>query len=161
VSGEAVHEVGPDRPRWTHIALRVGDVERSILWYERFTPLRVVQRSSDDFGVGAWLADPQDQAYPFVLTLSQFSPETDPFGFAPPTVLGPYAHLGFELQSRDEVDAIAASAKSDGTLTLPPTTMPPPIGYICFVEDPDGNTIEFSYDQGTYATIREVWGERS
>ena len=161
MSGEAVHEVGPDRPRWTHIALRVGDVERSILWYERFTPLRVVQRSSDGFGVGVWLADPQDEAYPFVLTLSQFSPETDPFGFAPPTVLGPYAHLGFELQSRDEVDAIAASAKAEGTLTLPPTTMPSPIGYICFVEDPDGNTIEFSYDQGTYATIREVWGERS
>jgi hypothetical protein len=36
--------------------------------------------------------------------------------------------------------------------------MPPPIGYICFVEDPDGNTIEFSYDQGTYQTLREVWG---
>jgi hypothetical protein len=36
--------------------------------------------------------------------------------------------------------------------------MPPPIGYICMARDPDGNTIEFSYDQGVYATAQEVWG---
>lgn len=161
MSQEPVHEVCPSRPRWTHIALRVGDVEQSIVWYERFTPLRLVRRSSDDLGIGAWLADPKDGEYPFVLALSQFAPATDPFGFAPPTVLGPYAHIGFELQSRDEVDAIAASAEAEGTLTLAPTMMPPPIGYICFVEDPDGNTVEFSYDQGTYSVIREEWGEPS
>jgi hypothetical protein len=39
--------------------------------------------------------------------------------------------------------------------------MKPPIGYICFVEDPDGNTIEFSYDQGTYSIWQEVWGDGS
>ena len=32
------------------------------------------------------------------------------------------------------------------------------IGYICMAKDPDGNTIEFSYDQGIYATVQEVWG---
>jgi len=36
--------------------------------------------------------------------------------------------------------------------------MPPPIGYICMTKDPDGNTIEFSYDQGIYATVQDVWG---
>jgi hypothetical protein len=25
-------------------------------------------------------------------------------------------------------------------------------------KDLDGNTIEFSYDQGVYETVREVWG---
>ena len=30
--------------------------------------------------------------------------------------------------------------------------------YICMAHDPDGNTIEFSYDQGVYATAQEVWG---
>lgn len=160
MSGEAVHDVGPDRPRLTHLALRVGDVERSIAWYERFTPLRALERTSDGRGVGVSLADPQDE-FPCVLTLAQFAPETDPFGFAPPTVLGPFAHLGFELQSRADVDAIAAAAEAEGTLTFPPTMMPPPIGYICFVEDPDGNTIEFSYDQGTYTMLREARDERS
>jgi hypothetical protein len=39
--------------------------------------------------------------------------------------------------------------------------MPPPIGYICALTDPDGNMIEFSYDQGVYATVQEVWGNGS
>ena len=121
----------------------------------------MLQRSTDDLGVGVWLADPDDASYPLVLALSQFVPDKDPFGFAPPTVLGPFAHLGFELQSREEVDAIATAAREDGSLTLEPTAMPAPIAYICFVEDPDGNTIEFSFDQGTYQTIHDVWGERS
>ena len=52
----------------------------------------------------------------------------------------------------------AATAEADGSLAMPPTQMPPPIGYICMAKDPDGNTIEFSYDQGIYATVQEVWG---
>ena len=149
---------GPSRPRLTHIALRVRDVERSIEWYERYTPMRVLRRFSDDYGTGVWLADPADRACPFVLVLSQFIPEFDPFGYAPATVLGPYAHLGFELDDRAAVEAVAEKAAESGILTYPPTEMPEPIGYICFVEDPDGNTIEFSHGQGTYAILDEEWG---
>jgi hypothetical protein len=36
--------------------------------------------------------------------------------------------------------------------------MPKQIGYICFLKDPDGNTIEFSFDQGVFEKAREVWG---
>ena len=36
--------------------------------------------------------------------------------------------------------------------------MPKRIGYICFVRDPEGNMVEFSYDQGVYEKAREVWG---
>lgn len=155
------HEVGPPRARLTHLALRVVDLERSIEWYVDHTPFEVLDRSSDDYGVGAWLADPHDAESPFVLVLSQFDPETDPFGYAPPTILGPFAHLGFELMSRDAVTAIAARAEAEGSLTMPPVQMPPPIGYVCFVEDPDGNTVEFSYDQGTYQVVHDVWGGTS
>jgi catechol 2,3-dioxygenase-like lactoylglutathione lyase family enzyme len=151
----------PDRPRLTHIALRVASLDASIDWYERFTPLRVLRRLTDEYGRGAWLADPADAALPFVVSLSEFDPEHDPFAFAPPTVLGPYAHLGFELTSRDAVDDVARDAEREGSLTLSPTQMPPPLGYLCFVEDPDGNTIEFSYDQGTYETFAAEWGSGS
>jgi catechol 2,3-dioxygenase-like lactoylglutathione lyase family enzyme len=147
-----------DRPRLTHIALRVTNLDRSIEWYERFTQLEVLKRMTDDYGRGAWLADRADAAMPFVLSLSEFDPEHDPFAFAPPTVLGPYAHLGFELTSRGAVDEVAAMAEADGALTLSPTDMPPPLGYLCFVEDPDGNTIEFSFAQGTYEIFRTEWG---
>ena len=145
------------RARLTHLALRVADIARSIEWYERYTPLEVLKEFSDRYGVGVWLADPAEPE-PFVLVLSQFAPETDPFGYAPASVLGPYAHLGFELDSRAAVDTIAARAEADGILTYPATQMPSPIGYICFTEDPDGNTVEFSFDQGTYAIWHEEWG---
>jgi len=161
VSTEPHYAMGPPKPRWTHLALRVKSIEESIAWYEANTPLRLLSRNEDQYGVGAWLADPQDVTHPFVLALSQFDPETDPFAYAPATVLGPYAHIGIELLSREAVDRAAARAKAEGALTLSPTDMPPPIGYICFVEDPDGNTIQFSYDQGTYAVINEKWGEEA
>ncbi len=161
MTSQGSHEVGLPRARLTHLALRVVDVERSIEWYVEHTPFEVLDRSADDFGVGAWLADPKDAASPFVLVLSQFHPDKDPFGYAPPTILGPFAHLGFELMSREAVDAVAARAEAEGSLTMPPIQMPPPIGYICFVEDPDGNTVEFSYDQGTYQTVHDTWGDGS
>jgi catechol 2,3-dioxygenase-like lactoylglutathione lyase family enzyme len=151
------HTILPAQPRWTRLALRVNNVEESIAWYERYTPLRLLKRGSDAFGTDAWLADPGAGRYPMVLGLSQFDPETDPFGYAPHTVLGPYAHIGIELTSRAAVDEIAAQAEAEGALSFSPTEMPPPIGYICFVEDPDGNTIQFSYDQGTYDAIHEKW----
>ena len=157
-SGHAVD--GPGRARWTHLALRVDDVERAIAWYERYTHLRVLHRSSDEFGRGAWLADPLDTATPFVLVISEFHVGVDPFGGAPDAILGPFAHIGIELPTREAVDEVAAMAERDGVLALRPTQMPPPIGYICFVEDPDGNTVEFSHDQGTYRTVRETWGSK-
>ncbi len=151
---ERDHNYGPSAATWTHLALRVRSAEVSAEWYESYTPLRLLRQFSDDYGVGVWLADP-NAATPFVLVLSEFSPERDPFAFAPPTVMGPYAHIGFELTSREDVEAIASRAEEEGILTYPTTVMPPPIGTICFVEDPDGNTVEFSYDQGTY----EIWQE--
>ena len=39
-----------DRPRLTHIALRVDDLDRSIAWYEQMTPLRVLKRLTDEYG---------------------------------------------------------------------------------------------------------------
>ena len=42
---------------------------------------------------------------------------------------------------------------------MPPTQMPPPIGYVCMLRDPDGNMIELSFDQGVYATAKRIWGE--
>jgi hypothetical protein len=41
---------------------------------------------------------------------------------------------------------------------MPPTMMPPPIGYICMLRDPAGNMVEFSWDQGVFATAVERWG---
>lgn len=152
------HELHPERARWTHIALRVADIDASIAWYTEFTPLELLDRREDDMGYGAWLGDPELVDKPFILVLAQFFPDTDPFRASPVAVLTPFAHLGIELTGHDDVDAIAARGETAGCLAMAPTQMPAPIGYICSLRDPDGNLVEYSYDQGVYAKAREVWG---
>ena len=155
---DQVYADHPPTPRWTHIALRVKDIDASIAWYSEFTPLELLDRRSDAFGHGAWLGQPDSPDKPFILVLAQFLPATDPFKAYPKEILAPFAHLGVELPTRADIDAVAARGAAAGCLAMPPTQMPDPIGYICSLRDPDGNTIEFSYDQGVYAKAREVWG---
>jgi catechol 2,3-dioxygenase-like lactoylglutathione lyase family enzyme len=154
-SGEAIHELRPSAPTWTHVALRVGDIDASIAWYERFTPLRLLDKRQDDFGFGAWLGQPESVDRPFILVLAQFLPATDPYKDFPREVLAPFAHLGIEVPTRAALDDIEGEA--GGCLALAPQQLPPPIGYVCMLADPDGNMVEFSFDQGVYATARAVW----
>ena len=156
--GNTTYELHPPKARWTHIALRVKNIDETIAFYTSMTPLELLDKRSDDFGHGAWLGHSDSADKPFILVLAQFFPETDPFKDAPQEVLAPFAHLGIELTSREELDEVAARAAEAGCLAMPATEMPPPIGYICMVRDPDGNMIEFSYDQGVYAKAHEVWG---
>ena len=148
----------PTAPRWTHIALRVKDIEASIAWYREYTPLELLDQRADEFGFGAWLGHPDSADRPFILVLAQFFPATDPFKDAPQEILAPFAHLGIEVTTRDQIDSMAAKAAAQGCLGMPATQMPAPIGYICMLRDPDGNMIEFSHDQGVYAKAKEVWG---
>ena len=155
---EPVHTILPPTPRWTHIALRVNNIDASIDWYTRFTPMELLDRRTDEFGHGAWLGQPDSPDKPFVLVLAQFFPATDPFKGAPQEVLAPFAHLGIELTSHEAVDDKAEEGRAAGCLAMPPTEMPPPVGYICMLRDPDGNSVEYSYDQGVYAKAKEGWG---
>lgn len=150
-----VYDVHPSSARWTHLALQVGDIDATIDWYTEHTPLRLLMRREDEMGYGAWLGHGDAADHPFVLVLSQFFAETDPYADQPRTVLGPFAHIGIELTSRAEVDRAAELAEKNGSLKMAATQMPPPIGYITMVSDPDGNLIEFSFDQGVYALARD------
>lgn len=157
---EAEFEPRPTAPTWTHVALRVGDIERSIAWYEEFTPLQQLgDTREDEFGFGAWLGQPESVERPFILVLAQFFPATDPFKDYPQEVLAPFAHLGVELPTRAAIDEAARRGEQAGCLAVPATQMPPPVGYICMLRDPDGNMVEFSFDQGVYATAKSIWGD--
>ena len=155
---DASHELRPTSSRWTHIALRVSDIGATIEWYRRYTDLTLLDEREDEDGYGAWLGHRDQKEFPFVLVLAQFFEGRDPFAPTPLAKLAPFNHLGIELPTRDDVDAIAARASAEGCLSMPPTTMPDPIGYICMLEDPDGNLVEFSFDQGVYQKVRDVWG---
>jgi lactoylglutathione lyase len=155
---DVIFEPRPTTPRWTHVALRVADMDASIAWFETFTPLRLITRREDEDGYGAWLGHPEPSEHPFILVLAHFFPHRDPFAGAGFNYLDPFAHLGIEMPSREDVDAAAALGEVAGCLRFPAQQMPAPIGYICMLADPDGNLIEFSFNQGVYAITREVWG---
>jgi len=155
---EATYDIHPGQPRWTHVALRVTDIDATIAWYADFTPLELIDKRSDDMGFGAWLGMPGQTNNPFILVVAQFFPETDPFADAPIEVLAPFAHIGIEMPTQAEVDGVAARGSEANCLAMPPTQMPAPIGYICMLTDPDGNMVEFSWDQGVYSTLQDRWG---
>ncbi|MEM8748407.1 MAG: VOC family protein [Actinomycetota bacterium] len=157
-SAAPIHSLRPTAPRWTHVALRVTDIDETIAWYREFTNLELLVKREDDDGYGAWLGHPDAGEFPFVLVLAQFFPDKDPFGDAPIATLSPFAHIGIELPTKEAVDEIAAKGEAAGCLGMPARQMPDPIGYICMLRDPDGNNLEFSYDQGVYEKVREVWG---
>jgi len=156
--GDTTYKLRPDRQRWTHMALHVKDIDASIAWYEKHTHLKLLEQREDMYGFGAWLGDPEQANSPFVLVLAQFLEGKDPFAPAKHPALGPFAHIGIEVPERRMIDDIAAAAKREGCLILGPTQMPPPVGYICFLRDPDGNNVEFSFDQGVYEKAKEIWG---
>ena len=143
--------------RWTHIALRVLDIDATIAWYVEYTPLELIDRRVDEAGYGAWLGMPGKTNNPFILVLAQFFPDKDPFAGVPIATLAPFAHFGIELPNKEDVEAIAERGKDAGCLGMPPTMMPQPIGYITMLKDPDGNIVEFSWDQGVFSTLHERW----
>ncbi|CAB4587255.1 unannotated protein [freshwater metagenome] len=154
--GDGVRHRGrPGSPRWTHVALPCHDLERTIAWYERFTPLRAFDRRADELGCSAWMGHPEPSPHPFALVLVSFDADRST---GPQPQLAPFAHLGFELPTREAVDAVAASGRAEGCLVWEPQQLPEHVGYVCALSDPDGNVVEFSFDQGVYERAREVWG---
>jgi lactoylglutathione lyase len=145
----------PATVRWTHIALPVTNMDKSVAWYESHTPLRLLDRRDDANGCSVWLGQPDQGDKPFILVLVSFV--RDQHKRRQPT-MAPFAHIGIEMPSQEQVDAVARRGQAEGCLAWEPRWMPDPVGYLCALTDPDGNTIEFSYDQGIYEKARHVWG---
>jgi catechol 2,3-dioxygenase-like lactoylglutathione lyase family enzyme len=130
-------------------------MDKTIEWYETFTPLQLLDRREDADGQGAWLGHPDQGDKPFILVLVSFFRDQDK---GPQPIMAPFAHIGIEMPTKQMVDDVAERGKAAGCLVWPPQLMPDPIGYICALTAPDGNMIEFSYDQGVYEKAQEVWG---
>ena len=141
-------------PRWTHVALPSCDIDRSIAWYEKFTPLVLVERFQDPMGKSAWMGHAGQVEHPFVLVLVMFYKDQ---GRQQPQ-LAPFAHIGIEVPTEQELDSIAAQADKDGCLAMKPQRIPPPVGYVCMISDPDGNRIEISHNQQVHQKVQERWG---
>jgi len=67
--------------------------------------------------------------------------------------------LACEVPTRGELDELAERARHAGCLTWEPRDLPPPVGYVCALSDPDGNVVEISHDQGVYDAVRRRSGD--
>lgn len=135
-------------PTLTHIALHVRDLEASRTFYEHYCGLHVSRERHAGQTI-YWLAEPgRDQQ--FILVLIPGGPGRD-------QPANDYSHLGYALDSREAVDAIAERARAAGCLLWEPREEPYPVGYYCGLRDPDGNAVEFSYGQ-PLGPGAEEWG---
>ena len=138
----------------THIALPVRDLDATLAFYAKYTTLvNIHERFDPETNMrSVWLANARDvteAAARFVIVLICGKLPTkitgdikEEYGF-----LRSISHLGISLETRDEVDQVAAMAKEEGCLLLGPMYRNEVVGYICVVTDPDGNNLEFSVEQ--------------
>jgi catechol 2,3-dioxygenase-like lactoylglutathione lyase family enzyme len=122
--------------RLTHVVLKVKDLEKSVAFYHLFGALEVV-RDGRPKGHTVWLApkrrEPGPPAFVIVLYLTEVDCRID--------------HVGFQCDSRAEVDRMAAEGEKLGILAEPPVDGGGDIGYVTMVRDPDGHLVEFTYGQ--------------
>jgi hypothetical protein len=108
-------------------------LQASFAFYARYTYLQVVDRHFDASSTGmdvARLTDrSQNDELSFVMVLQEGIPSSLP-GAKPQQPLGPISHLGFGLESRGAVDAVANEAKKDGLLRFGPTFLNPYASYL-------------------------------
>ncbi len=138
----------------THVAMHVKDVDVTRAFYEKYTELQLIHDRIDETTgqKTIWLtnaSDAHDETSRFVIVLmgGDVPEHIVPGAAAGIGGLKPVSHLGFCMDSRDDVDRIGEMAKADGILNLGPLFMNDVIGYIAIVRDPDGNCLEFSHGQ--------------
>ncbi len=127
------------KPKLTHVALLVSNVDITVDFYIKYCGFKVIERRMDP-NTGCrvvWLGEKLD----FVIVA--FETEKKPIQ----SLSKPLSHLGFSLDSRDAVDQISEVARQEGILEYGPIYFDETVGYICNILDPDGNCIEFSYGQ--------------
>lgn len=127
------------KPKFTHVALLVSDIDKTTDFYIKYGGLKVLHRRVDPkTGYrSVWLGENLN----FVIVA--FESDNKPIQ----SITKPLSHLGFALNSREEVDEIAKLAEKERLLKYGPVYFDEVVGYICEVLDPDRNSVEFSFGQ--------------
>ncbi|WP_088240151.1 VOC family protein [Calothrix rhizosoleniae] len=123
---------------FTHVALTVSDMEKSIAFYGKYAGMTVVHRRQDPKNNSdvAWIGD---LTRSFVIVLMQVNQVKN--------TLLPACHLGVACNTREDIDRFCEQAKLEGVLLDGPHDWGTPVGYWVFIRDPDGHTLELSYGQ--------------
>jgi catechol 2,3-dioxygenase-like lactoylglutathione lyase family enzyme len=125
---------------FSHVALPVSDIDRSLAFYQRWAGLEVIDRLEDPTSgaKAARIAD-QRRGSGFVIALVQHGEVTH--------TLAGMGHIGVGCADRAEVDRLSKEADADGCLRTGPVDSGFPLGYWSFLVDPDGHQLELSYGQ--------------
>jgi lactoylglutathione lyase len=124
-------------PRWTHITINCSDINTSVEFYTSICGLTIVRDRRSEGRHNVWLgpavAKGEDPSFVLVMVQDEVKARLD--------------HLGFQCESRAEVDRIARLAGEQDILVDPPTDVGGVVGYFTTIRDPDGHLIEFTFGQ--------------
>jgi len=124
-------------PRWTHVTITVSDLDRSVAFYRDFCGLTLVRDRRKEGGATAWMgprgSKVEDPVFVLVLMQGEVRDRVD--------------HLGFQVGSREEVDAKAEEGRARGILEMGPKDSGGSVGYWVILRDPDGHGVEFTHGQ--------------
>jgi len=134
---------------FSHLAIPVLDIERSIAFYEKYLEMKVIRRRANPTNV--WLGD---GIRPFQLVLLEADPgdidDERPSDYHNAKLTNPIVastHIGFTCSSCTQVQRIAHMAKEEGILEHGPLEERWPGGFCAYFSDPSGHSIEVSYNQ--------------
>lgn len=122
----------------SHVALLTRNLKNAVAFYRDFVGLSVVYAT--EHSAMLRVGDVSDRTRCGVVL---FEPDS---GF-PEGKSGLVHHLGFAVESREEVDRWARKARDAGHQVQGPVS-DEYIGYYCLLYDPDGNRLEFSAPEG-------------
>ena len=124
-------------PRWTHITINVSDLDKSVDFYTSLCGLSIVRDRRPEGRHNVWLgpktAPGEDPVFVLVVVQDEVKARLD--------------HLGFQFDSREEVDHVAELAREQNILVEPPMDIGGVVGYFTMVRDPDGHLVEFTSGQ--------------
>ena len=73
-----------------------------------------------------------------------------------------WGHVHFALHvPREDLAAAGDRVRARGVEVFGPLRLDWMNAIALYFYDPDGNLVEFSYDQGVYEKVREVWGKNA
>lgn len=135
-------------PRCDHAAFRVADLDRSVAFYERVLPARLVSRvqKEDRWRTEIATLRPTGQE-DFALVL--LMPRRVRwllrlFHALVPRQTRSHEHLGFAVETRTELTERAAAARAAGArIANPITQLDGRDAWLLEVHDPDGNAVEW------------------
>ena len=93
---------------FTHLALHVRDLDACVRFYQSYAQMRLTHDRVNDGKRIVWLAEPGKETE-FIIVLIPGGPGRD-------QISRDFSHLGFALESKEAVDAIADKARAEGIL---------------------------------------------